>query len=92
MGYKIFPIESALKTASKLLCDWQRHRDYTDEYMGIQTHQSARTWRRHRKEAPQNLELAELWRAINVLKIPPEDAFALLTSGVECLKGKELKR
>jgi hypothetical protein len=92
MGFKIFPIESALKNASNLLCAWQRHRDYTDEFMGIQTHQSARTWYRHRKEAPQNLTLAELWRACNVLKIPPEDAFALLTSGVECLRGKELKR
>ena len=92
MGYKIFPIESALKTASNLLCDWQRHRDYTDEYMGIQTHQSARTWYRRRKETPQNITLADAWRAINALKMPADDAFALLTSGAECLKGKELKR
>lgn len=91
MGYKIFPIESALQASAKILCSWQRHRGYTDDYMGIQTHQSARTWYRRKKQAPEGLTLEDAWRAINALNIPPDDAITLLTGGVAMFKGKKLE-
>lgn len=91
MGSRLYPIESAIKKAAKILCEWQRHRDYSDEYMGIQTHHSERTWYRRRKQAPEAITLADAWRAINALRMPPDDALALLTAGVEMFKGKKLE-
>ena len=82
---KIFWLEYAIKDLSKELDAWRRHRDRSPAQMGIAMRFAARTWAR-RIADPGSLTVAEMWRAINYLKIPPDEAVKLMTAGIEALK------
>ena len=81
---KIFWFDYAVKNLAKELDAWRRHRDRAPAEMGTVMRFAARTWSR-RMEEPENLTVAEMWRAINYLKIPTEEAVKLMTAGIEAL-------
>lgn len=82
---KIYWFDDAVANLSNVLKAWQRHRDRDAEQMSKALRCSPGTWfARMRK--PENLTLEEVWRAINYLKIPPDEAVAMLTAGIEALK------
>lgn len=82
---KIFWFEYAIKALATELDAWRRHRDRSPAQMGIAMRFAARTWAR-RIADPESLTVAEMWRAINYLKIPPDEAVQLMTAGIESLK------
>lgn len=82
---KIFWFDYAVKDLAKGLDAWRRHRDRDPAEMGTALRFTERTWRRRMQE-PVNLTVAEAWRAINYLKIPPDEAVKLMTAGIEALK------
>lgn len=70
---------------------FRRYCGYTaDEFSAVMRF-SGTTWRR-RLAKPEELTIGELWRAINALKIPYDDAAALLTAGIKQKPTKKAAR
>lgn len=82
---KIFWFDYAVKELANVINAWRRHRNRTPAEMGIAMRFAARTWAR-RMQDPSSLTVAEMWRAINYLKIPADEAVKLMTAGIEALK------
>ncbi len=81
---KIFWFDDAVKGIAKELSAWMRHRDRNAFDICLVLGFSSTTWF-HRMKKPKNFTLEEVWKAINYLKIPPEEAVKILTAGVESL-------
>jgi hypothetical protein len=81
----IFFLDNAIADVGKTLAAWQRHRDYDNKRMGIGVHVSERTWAR-RKSTPKEITIEELWRACNLLKIPHDEAVAMLIGGLDTVR------
>lgn len=79
---RIFRIDYALKSITDSLQGWARHRDKSPAQMGVAMHFSATTWYERMKH-PEKLTIAEIWRAVEYLKIPADEAVSLLTAGIE---------
>ena len=77
-----FAFDNAIQAIGETLAAWQRHRDWDDDRIGVVLHISGHTWHR-RKKTPKNLTIEEIWRAMNALKIPHEEAVAVLTAGLD---------
>lgn len=89
---KIFWFDNAVAGLAVIIKGWQRHRDRSPEQMGDAMRFSANTWF-NRMRTPEKLTVAEVWRAINYLKIPTDEAVAMLTAGIESLQtSKNWKR
>lgn len=83
----LYWFDNAVADLGKQLKAWQRHRDRSPEQMGAILRFCANTWN-SRMRKPENLTVEEVWRAINYLKIPTDEAVAMLTAGIESLKKK----
>lgn len=84
---KIFKMDYAVKSLAIVLRSWARHRDMNPTEIGRAMGFSANTWFL-RMRNPANLTVVEMWKAINALKIPPDEAAALMTAGIESLNTK----
>lgn len=82
---KIFWFDDAVKELANTLKAWQRHRDRSPDEMGKAMRFSGTTWF-NRMRNPQNITVAEAWRAINYLKIPADEAIQILTAGLEATR------
>ncbi len=82
---KLLWFEDAVDNLAKQLKAWQRHREREPEQVAAVMRFSLATWFA-RMRNPENLTLAEIWRAINYLKIPKDEAVAMLTAGLEALR------
>lgn len=63
------------------LAAWQRFRDITDQQMGDALSVGRTTWQRYKKGTG-DIPHATLVRAVNFLRIPVEDATAIMMAGV----------
>lgn len=86
MTRKLSPAE----TMVELLGRWQRYWDLSDEDMGSRLGVSCTTWRRwllRQTKFPHD----KLVAAVNILKIPPDDALKILTGGCRLIE-EDLER
>ena len=72
---------SAMKPMTDGLASWQRYRDKTDADMSEALNVGRSTWRRY-KDGSGEIPHAVLVRAVNFLRIPVEDATAIMMAGV----------
>ena len=82
---KIFWFDEAVNNLGAEIKAWVRHRDRSATEMANATWLGVGTWY-GRLRNPKNLTVEEVWRAINYLKIPTEDAVRMLTAGIESMK------
>lgn len=85
---KIFWFDEALADIAKQIKAWQRHRDRTPEQMAEMMRFSKKTWF-NRMQSPEKLTVEEVWRAINYLKIPPDEAVTMLSAGIEAIAKRQ---
>lgn len=81
----LYWFDNAVANLGKQLKAWQRHRNCSSEEMGVRLRFCANTWN-SRMRSPEKLTVEEVWKAANYLKIPPNEAVAMLTAGLESLK------
>lgn len=75
------------QTPMSMLHAWQRHRGLTDDEMGTALVCSGSSWRRYRT-CRSDISHEMLIRAINILRVPQEDAIQILTAGMRLKKEK----